>query len=141
MTKKKLCEECDEDESEQGRGSLRDRVYEAQLANNREIIINQVIDETVVERVVVQIQNINRADDSTEQEFAKAEITGFKREPITILCCSPGGSVDLAFSVVSAIEASKTPVITVGIGMALSGGFLILLSGHTRYMQRYASAM
>lgn len=139
MSKTVICEECEE--GEQRQGSLRDRVYEAQLANHREIILNQAIDETVVERVVVQIQNINRADDLVEQEFTSSGFTGFKRDPITLLISSPGGSVDLSFAVVSAIEASKTPVITVAIGRAMSGGFLILLAGHERYAQRYASLM
>lgn len=137
MKRVRQCEECD---GEERRMPLQDKVWSEQL-QNREIIINGVIDGRVIEKVVIQIQNINAADDQQEREFEKAELSGFKREPITVFIASPGGDVSYSFAVVSAIEASKTPVTTVVLGEAMSGGFLILLAGHARYMQRHATIM
>jgi ATP-dependent Clp protease protease subunit len=137
--KRKTCDECDE--GPQGPTNFKDRIWEAQLSNRREIILNGEIDSAVVERVIVQIQNINAYDNNMEKEFADKKMTGFERDPITVFITSRGGDVDLSFAVVSAIESSKTPITTVAIGMAMSGGFLILLAGHLRYAQRYASLM
>ena len=135
---KKVCEECGEEEM--GAGPLRDKVWWGHQ-QNREIIINGVIDESIVEKLVMQIHLYNSADDAGAKEYERLEISGFKRDPITIFIHSPGGGVGCSFAAVSAIEASKTPIVTVAIGEAMSGGFLILLSGHTRYAQRYATLM
>lgn len=115
---------------------IKDMIWQAQLENFREIIINGEITDDVVERVVIQIQNINRVDNTYAMQLQE-----YKRDPITIYISSPGGSVDASFAVVSAIEASVTPVITVAVGKAMSGGFLILLAGHRRYAQKYARLM
>lgn len=136
--KRKVCEECGEQEG--GGGQLQEKIW-WEHRQNREIILNSVIDESVVEKLVMQIHAINAADDLQEKEFNRLEISGLKREPITIFIHSPGGGVGCAFAAVSAIEASKTPVVTVAVGEAMSGGFLILLAGHERYAQRYATLM
>jgi len=134
MQKRRMNEDCTESQFPQG--SFKDRVYEAQLEHFREIIINGEITDEVVEKVVMQIHNINRYDD-----LHAAQLQEYEREPITIFISSVGGEVDASFAVVSAIEASTTPVTTVAIGKAMSGGFLILLAGHQRYAQRYATLM
>ena len=138
MLNKKVCEECGEEEM--GMGPLKDKVWWGHQ-QNREIIINGVIDESIVEKLVMQIHMFNKADEVGEKEYERLEISGFKRDPITIFIHSPGGGVGCSFAAVSAIEASITPVITVAVGEAMSGGFLILLAGHERYAQRYATLM
>jgi ATP-dependent Clp protease, protease subunit len=140
VKKKRSNEESGDEEEDMCAAPLRDKVWWGHQ-QNREIIINGVIDESIVEKLVMQIHMFNGADDVGEKEYERLEISGFKREPITIFIHSPGGGVGCAFAAVSAIEASKTPITTVAVGEAMSGGFLILLAGHTRYAQRYATLM
>jgi len=56
-----------------------------------------------------------------------------ERKPIKIYINSPGGSVYDGFPIVSAIDASKTPVYTYNIGMWSSMAFLIGITGHKRF--------
>ena len=63
------------------------------------------------------------------------------RKPIVVLINSYGGDIYQAFALISAIRASKTPVITVNTGVAMSAGLLILLAGHKRYAMKYSTAM
>lgn len=58
--------------------------------------------------------------------------------PIFIFINTDGGELHAAFSIISAIEASTTPVYTINLGKAFSAGFLILISGHKRFGMAYA---
>ena len=69
------------------------------------------------------IMDINRADTG---------IPVAERKPIVIYINSPGGSVVDGFAIIAAIEASKTPVVTVNIGEWSSMAFLIGIAGHLR---------
>lgn len=104
----------------------------------RQIILNSVVDREVVERVVMQIERINFEDEDKEQS-----VVGYNRHanPITIYINSPGGVCSDALAIVSAIEQSMTPVITVGQGQACSAAFLILAAGHARYAYRHCRLM
>lgn len=55
------------------------------------------------------------------------------RKPIKIYIDSPGGSLTDTLTVIDAIKLSKTPVYTICVGCAYSGGFFIFISGHKRY--------
>lgn len=127
------CEMCQE---ENHRG-LREKIFEGHLAQ-REIILNGVIDEAVIEMVTIQILRIN-ADDNAEE--AESKTYNRKDFPITIFINSAGGLVDEGLSVVSAIESSKTPIFTVALGKAVSMGFLILIAGHRRFCQKTSRIM
>ena len=54
------------------------------------------------------------------------------RKPIKIYIDSPGGSLTGTFTIINAIEMSKTPVYCINIGTAYSGGFFIFIAGHWR---------
>ena len=56
-----------------------------------------------------------------------------KRKPIYIYINSVGGDIHNGFALVAAIEASKTPVYTVNIGMWASMAFYIGIAGHKRF--------
>lgn len=81
---------------------------------------------------VKQILNWNRED---------AGIPIEQRQPIHMLIFSPGGELDFAFSLIDAIRMSKTPVVTVNMGNAMSAGLYILLAGHKRYAMPSSIAM
>ncbi|BCS54075.1 ATP-dependent Clp protease proteolytic subunit [Geobacter sp. SVR] len=132
----KACEDCEKGEESVGPLTLQEQIWKAQLENFREIYLNGEINNNVIEKVVAQIQNINRRDDMLE-----TQVLNYGREPITVYINSPGGRVFESFAVVSAIKTSKTPVRTVALGEAMSGGFLILLAGHERYAMPFAWLM
>lgn len=55
-----------------------------------------------------------------------------KRTPIKICIDSNGGDFLSTLTIIDAIENSKTPVWTVNIGKAYSGGLFIMIAGHRR---------
>lgn len=59
-------------------------------------------------------------------------------EPIYIWVFSYGGELDQAFCFCDICEASRIPIITVSMGVAMSAGFLIFLSGSKRYALKHS---
>lgn len=57
-----------------------------------------------------------------------------QRKPIIILIDSPGGEIDQSFILIDVIQSSVTPVYTIALSSAMSGGFLILLAGHKKFV-------
>lgn len=56
------------------------------------------------------------------------------REPIRIYIFSYGGDSDYMWSMIDAITLSKTPVITINMGVAASAASAIFIAGHERLM-------
>ncbi len=54
-------------------------------------------------------------------------------KPIYIYIFSYGGDLEQSLSFCDICMASRIPIVTVGMGVAMSGAFLILLSGSRRY--------
>lgn len=57
-----------------------------------------------------------------------------ERTPITIYIMSDGGSLVYMWSMLDIMLASKTPIITVNLGVAASSAALIFMAGSRRYM-------
>lgn len=57
-----------------------------------------------------------------------------ERIPITIYIMSDGGSLVYMWSMLDIMLASKTPIITVNLGVAASSAALIFMAGSRRYM-------
>ncbi len=55
------------------------------------------------------------------------------RKPIKIYIDSNGGYLRDALTIIDAIRISKTPVYTINIGCAYSGGFFVFIAGHKRF--------
>lgn len=83
------------------------------------------IDDSVGEAIESLIRFWNQIDDENK-------VTADERKPIYIFINSPGGDLSATFTMIDAIAMSKTPVYTVNIGCAYSGGFLTFLAGHKR---------
>ena len=83
------------------------------------------IDDSVGEAIESLIRFWNQIDDENK-------VTTDERKPIYIFINSPGGELSATFTMIDAITMSKTPVYTVNIGCAYSGGFLTFLAGHKR---------
>lgn len=101
------------------------------LAENRIFYIDYEIDESVLEiqRAIIAIN------------IADRDIPVEERIPIKIYLDTPGGLLSETMSLATVMIMSKTPVITVNIAEAYSGGCLLLLAGHKRYAFPYAKAM
>lgn len=69
----------------------------------------------------------------------KRNIPAEKRAPIKIYIDSCGGSLTDTLTIIDAIKLSKTPVWTICLGTAYSGGFFIVCSGHKRFAYPHAS--
>ena len=96
---------------------------------NRRIMLNYEIDNSVMDEIVYFILRFNRDD-----ALVKVE----DRKPIIIYINSPGGSVPDGFGLIDAILTSITPIYTVNIGSCMSMGFLIFLAGHKRFSMPHA---
>ena len=98
---------------------------------NRVIWIEGEIDESLFESSKL-IMNWNKED---------KEIAPENRKPIKIFINSPGGTLEDTLSFVGLVGISKTPIITVNMGIAMSAGLLILLAGHERYCLKRSQAL
>lgn len=101
------------------------------LAEERIFYIDYEIDEGVLE-IQRAIIAINIADRDIEPSM---------RKKIRIFIDSPGGLLGETMSLATTMILSKTPVITINIAEAYSGGALLLLAGHERYAFPYFKAM
>ena len=101
------------------------------LLKNREIVWNAEIDDSMID-IPLYIMKWNREDIGIPVE---------NRKPIKIWINSDGGSVDTTLLAASAIGLSQTPVITIGMGRAYSGGCLLLMAGHKRLIFSNTSAL
>lgn len=64
-----------------------------------------------------------------------------ERKPITLYIMSYGGDVDYMWSFIDTVMTSKTPVVTVNMGVCASAASLIFLSADTRYMMPRAKVV
>lgn len=64
-----------------------------------------------------------------------------ERIPIHVYIDSPGGSLTGTLTIVDAISMSKTPVYTINMGTAYSGGFFSFIAGHKRFAYPHSSFM
>ena len=108
-----------------------EKLFETNIHFNREILLNEV-NSDVANAIETLIRFWNRADE--ENNIPREE-----REPIKFFIDSPGGELVAAFTLINAIELSKTPVWTINIGAAYSAGFFIFIAGHKRVSYPLAS--
>ena len=96
---------------------------------DRVMILNG-IDEIFAESVCHLIRFWNKWDEGIPIE---------ERKPIKLFIDSPGGWLEGALMIADAIRLSKTPVYTINMGMAYSGGLLVFITGHRRFCYPSAS--
>jgi len=124
--------------------SIKNIVYK-QFLQDKAIIINSKINDETVDKVTMQIIKYNIEDDQLEEEqmCPHCNKSTFNREEdsIKMYIHSPGGDAYATLAVIGAMATSKTPIDTIVLGGAMSGGFLIALCGNKRYAQPYARFM
>ena len=64
-----------------------------------------------------------------------------ERKPIRLYINSPGGDLNIFYTVKDIVEMSKTPIVAVNLGMAYSAAALLFLSCHERYMLKSSKIM
>lgn len=98
---------------------------------NRMVFLGDIEEETgsSVEQI---IRFFNEYDD--EQNIAPED-----RQPIKLLIHSGGGLLSETFTMIDAIERSKTPVWTYNLGCAYSGGFFVFIAGKRRFASKRSS--
>ena len=69
------------------------------------------------------------------------EIPKDKLKPIRLFIHSYGGDLEQANFFCDLIESSRIPIITIAMGVAMSAGFLIFLSGHRRYAFKHTQML
>ena len=99
-------------------------IVNASSSLNRELYVGGVSDD-MSGGLEAMIRFYNRCD---EQDGIPVE----DRIPIKLFIDSPGGDLIAAYTIINAIELSKTPVWTINIGGAYSAGFFIFITGHYR---------
>ena len=62
-------------------------------------------------------------------------------EPIRLFIHSYGGDLEQANFFCDLVQSSRIPIITIAMGVAMSAGFLIFLSGHKRYAFEHAQIL
>lgn len=62
-------------------------------------------------------------------------------KPIRLFIHSYGGDIEQALFFCDLVKASRIPIITIGMGVAMSSGFLIFLSGKERYAFEHTSML
>jgi ATP-dependent Clp protease, protease subunit len=100
-------------------------------AQERNYWVDYDIDESLL-CLSRDILNYNRLDKNVPIE---------DRKPIILWIFSYGGSLDAVYNAISVCALSKTPIITINAGVAMSAGLLLLLAGHKRYTFEMADAL
>lgn len=110
-----------------------DDIVNASSALSRELYVGEIASD-MADAINMFIRFWNRLDD--EENIPVEE-----REPIKIYIDSPGGELVASFTIINSIELSKTPVWTINVGGAYSGGFFIFIAGHKRLAYPLSSFM
>lgn len=113
--------------------NLYDKIYLDNLKERR-IILNDEVDASLYETVVMQIRKFNKEDEQNN-------IPINERKPIELYVNSYGGSAYDGYAIVNAIITSKTPVYTYADGYVMSMAFLIFIAGHRRFTYPFTNFM
>ena len=127
-----------EDQLQNMTTSFEDATFQYLLSEKRTILLNDNIEKSIIEKLVIPIMGINDLDDEMEMSnklFVRQD------NPIKVIINSNGGSAYETLSCISAIENSKTPVYTYALSKAWSGGIYILMAGDKRFCQQTSTLL
>lgn len=95
---------------------------------NRQYWLEDEIDENSLE-LIKYIFQWNAED---------AELPIIDRKPIKIFFNSPGGNLDVAYTIYDTIRISKTPIIGINVGYCASAAAYIFIACHQRKMNKHS---
>lgn len=100
---------------------------------NRTFYIDYEIDETYelleLGKIIIQMN-------MEEKDVKKEDL-----KPIYLWVHSYGGDLEQCNALLDIIAASRIPIITIAMGVAMSAGFMLFLSGHKRYAFSHSNLM
>lgn len=108
-----------------------DNVIETAQTLDRNLYLGD-IDENTGSIIDTAIRFWNKVDAENETPIED-------REPIKLYIDSPGGSLLSTFTIIDSIQLSKTPVWTINVGTAYSGGFFTFICGDRRIAYPHSS--
>lgn len=100
---------------------------------NRTFYIDYEIDEYYN---LVELSKIIIQMNMEEKDIPKEEL-----KPIYIWIHSYGGDLEQANAMIDIMAASRIPIVTVAMGVAMSAGFMLFLAGHKRYAFKHSNLM
>jgi len=106
----------------------------------RRLYLTKQIDQSSIAPLIQSILDIN-ANDKHLIKLYKIYGLDYTPQPIELYIDSYGGTVYQAFGLISVMEQSKVPVHTIVTGVAMSGGFMILIHGHKRFAYKHSTPM
>lgn len=95
---------------------------------NRKFWIDDEVNQCLLE-LIKYIIYWNNEDEGVETK---------DRKPIKLFFFSPGGDLDVNYSLIDTIKLSQTPIIGINVGQCASAAAYIYLSCHIRYMMPHA---
>ena len=101
---------------------------------NRTIWLDDTLSELLSIPITQMILEWNKEDEENN-------IPVDSRKPIKIFIYTVGGGIDEIFQLADIIDLSKTPVYTYNMGIALSAGLDVLISGHKRFALKNSKAL
>ena len=105
---------------------------EYELFQSRIIYLNEDISDETLANIIPLIHKINIEDKGIPID---------ERIPVKVFITTYGGSAYDGWGIVNAFETSETPVYTICDTYAMSMGLPIWLSGHRRYLGKYATLL
>lgn len=110
------------------------------LGIDREIHFNKQVNQDSIGEVVKKILDVNKNDEYLKKFY---NINGlvYVPKPIEIYIDSYGGYAYQMMGLIGVMEKSITPIHTITTGVAMSCGFMILISGHKRFAYSSATMM
>lgn len=100
---------------------------------NRTFYVDYEIDDTYE---LIELGKIIIQMNMEEKDIPKEEL-----KPIYLWVHSYGGDLEQCHAMIDIIEASRIPIVTVAMGVAMSAGFMLFLSGHKRYAFKHSNLM
>ena len=76
-----------------------------------------------------------------QMNIEERDIPKEQLQPIRLFIHSYGGDLEQANFFCDLVQVSRIPIITIAMGVAMSAGFLIFLSGHKRYAFKHTQLM
>lgn len=107
-------------------------MLDLKVPKDRNLFLAQQVNQDSINKISQAIIEINEEDDALHKMYKLHDLV-YKPKPIKLYIDSYGGYVYQCFGLLGIMKASKTPVHTIVTGCAMSCGFLIAVSGHTRF--------
>jgi ATP-dependent Clp protease protease subunit len=104
--------------------------------DKRILMLSGDVEVMTVDNLIRQIVEINDYDDEMEEMYKD-----YEREPIRLYINSYGGGAHEVLGLINVIKSSRTPVVTICTGYAMSAGALLLACGDLRIAYPYSTIM